>query len=337
MDTKVKTDEILPAPPSLMKAIIAGFDAVASHISLILFPLALDLLLWFGPHVKLSRIIAPVIENMSMLSGVENSPETVELIKVNQELLRVAAERFNLFSVLRTYPVGVPSLMASRLPVEAPGIQPLIWEIESFLIFLISLVALLFVGLVFGVIYYIFVSRAALNKKIDLLSVVKVWPKASIQVLVLTLILIAIFLAVTIPASCVLTALALGSSSLSRFGALLYIGLLLWLAIPLILSSHGIFANNDSAFNSVRRGIRLTRMTLPATGMFFLVVIVISQGLDILWGSPSETSWFAAIGIAGHAFVTTALLAASFVYYKEADHWVQTMIMRLRGNKTSST
>lgn len=337
METKARIDEALPAPPSLMKAIIAGFDAVAAHISLILFPLALDLILWFGPHLKVGKIFMPVIESMGSLTGFENSQETTELLQINKELLTFIVERFNVLSILRTYPVGVPSLMASRLPVEAPGIQPLTWDIDSFLILIIILGTLLLVGILIGVFYYISVSKAALYKKFDLLSNAREWPRASLQVLVLAIILLALFMAISIPASCVLTALALGSPSLSNLGALLYIGFLLWLAFPLLLSTHGIFANNDNAINSVRRSVRVTRMTLPGTGLFFLVILVISQGLDILWGSPSEKSWFAAVGVAGHAFVTTALLAASFVYYKEADHWVQTMILRLRAKSTGRT
>ena len=34
------------------------------------------------------------------------------------------------------------------------------------------------------------------------------------------------------------------------------------------------------------------------------------------------------VGIAGHAFVTTGLLAASFVYYRDAMRWVQEFLQR---------
>ena len=37
-----------------------------------------------------------------------------------------------------------------------------------------------------------------------------------------------------------------------------------------------------------------------------------------------------AVGIAGHAFITTALLAASFVYYRDMNVWLQTVFEKLQ-------
>jgi hypothetical protein len=56
--------------------------------------------------------------------------------------------------------------------------------------------------------------------------------------------------------------------------------------------------------------------------LLVLVFVVISVGLDLLWKVPPETSWLAMIGVIGHAFVATSLLATSFIYYHDADQWV---------------
>jgi hypothetical protein len=37
-------------------------------------------------------------------------------------------------------------------------------------------------------------------------------------------------------------------------------------------------------------------------------------------------------GIFGHSFVTTALLAASFIYYRDMSVWLQSVIEKLRPN-----
>ena len=81
---------------------------------------------------------------------------------------------------------------------------------------------------------------------------------------------------------------------------------------------------------SVREGIRLTRLTVISTGLLFLVIVVLNEGLDVLWRVPAEASWLTAVGVAGHGFVTTALLAASFVYYRDADLWVQDVLQRIK-------
>jgi hypothetical protein len=52
-----------------------------------------------------------------------------------------------------------------------------------------------------------------------------------------------------------------------------------------------------------------------------------------LWRLPSLDSWLTLFGIFGHSFVTTALLAGSFIYYYEMSAWVQTVLDKLRPNK----
>jgi hypothetical protein len=56
---------------------------------------------------------------------------------------------------------------------------------------------------------------------------------------------------------------------------------------------------------------------------------LVSKGLDILWDNPDEVSWLLLIGILGHAFVTTGILASSFIYYTDAIRWIREM-MKLR-------
>jgi hypothetical protein len=74
-------------------------------------------------------------------------------------------------------------------------------------------------------------------------------------------------------------------------------------------------------------------MTLPTTSLFFLSILAISEGLDILWRVPPETSWLTMIGVGGHAFITSALLAASFVYYRDADLWTQETLRLIKSQR----
>lgn len=71
------------------------------------------------------------------------------------------------------------------------------------------------------------------------------------------------------------------------------------------------------------QSIRLTNMTFFKTGLFIMLAILVNQGLNIVWQVPPESSWLMMISIIGHAFVTTGMLAASFVYYQEMIRWVE--------------
>jgi hypothetical protein len=105
----------------------------------------------------------------------------------------------------------------------------------------------------------------------------------------------------------------------------LYAGFAFWLILPLAFSPQGIFVHQYRMFDSVKASFRLIRKTLPTSVLFILAAFFLSKGLDLLWMAPGESSWLTLVGIAGHAFVTTGLLSASFVYYRDAERWMTTL------------
>ncbi|MCJ7660465.1 MAG: hypothetical protein MUO67_15060, partial [Anaerolineales bacterium] len=180
-------------------------------------------------------------------------------------------------------------------------------------------------GLLIGTLYFSVVSQAAISGKILWRQAMQRWPWASVQVLLLTIFGFFLLLATILPFSCFLSILLLSGLGFERFSfffILIFSGILLWWLLPLFFSPHGIFVNQRVMWTSVRDSIRLTRQTIPTTGLLVLVFVVISVGLDLLWKVPPETSWLAMIGVIGHAFVATSLLATSFIYYHDADQWV---------------
>lgn len=78
----------------------------------------------------------------------------------------------------------------------------------------------------------------------------------------------------------------------------------------------------------------MARFTLPTSGLFILAVFLLSTGLNYLWSVPPDDSWMVLVGIAGHAFIRTALLSASFVYYRDMNAWLQTVFEKLKQKQT---
>jgi hypothetical protein len=320
-----------PTPPSLIASLRSGFDAIANHVVVILLPLVLDLVLWLGPHIQVKTVILNVVNTLTSSPGwgtTQNSPSMEPYL----EALKEIAERLNLLSTLRSFPIGVPSLMAIRLPIEIPGGQPLFWDVTNPWA-IITLVLLFFIlGLGAGSLYFSIIAQAALTNGVRWQQALQNWPREMYQVFSLTLALALVLLIFSIPSGCVFSVLSLGGVSLGQIGILLYLGVVLWLAFPLVFTPHGIFAQHVNVLVSVRKSIRLTRMTLPTTTLLFLAVVVLNEGLNILWRLPAEDSWLMVIGMAGHAFITSALLAATFIYYRDADQWVQSMLAKIAGS-----
>ncbi len=98
----------------------------------------------------------------------------------------------------------------------------------------------------------------------------------------------------------------------------------------MIFSPHGILAYQRRMWASVIESIRLVRFSFPGTALLLLVLMVISEGLDFLWNVPADESLILLLAIAGHAFVTTSLLATSFIYYRDASRWMQRVIQQAK-------
>jgi hypothetical protein len=312
-------------PPNFISALLAGFDSISNHLLLLVLPILMDLFLWLGPRLKIGELLNRTITELSQVTGATN-PDAANLFALSQDFWKAAAERINLFSALRSYPVGIPSLMAAKLPAQAPMAFPSI-QIPSWSAVLGVWIVVSIAGLMIGTIYFLSTAQIALDGKINYQSLFQTWPWSFRQVLILTIIWLVLIIVLSIPASIVLS-LMISASIFGQIILLLIGSFVLWMLFPLIYSVHGIFVYHLKVSASVRKSIQVVQMTLPATALFFLSVIVIDQGLGLLWQIPAENSWLILIGVVGHAFVATGLLAASFIYYRDADRWIQTILKR---------
>lgn len=313
-----------PAPPRIFTALKSGFDAVTNHIALILFPIGLDILIWFAPRLRLKNLIEAWLH--VALEPIADMPELVDVMAGAEEIWALMAERFNLLITLRSYPVGVPSLMVSTLPMSFPGGEPSLLEINSVGSALLIAGLFTFLGLSVGSLYFSMVGKAALNGKIRPLRRLLEWPRVSGQIILLALVWLGLFMGVSIPVSCGISLIALTGVPIGPAAVLVFGTLMLWIIFPLLFSPHGIFVRNDNAWASIRKSIQITRLTLPNTATFFVSIMLVVQLFDMLWRIPPADSWLSLIGIVGHAFVSTGLLSASFIFYKQADEWAQSIL-----------
>lgn len=324
---KTAQAQAVPAPPSLLGSLRAGFDATANHLGLLLIPVVLDLFLWLGPHLKLDKLIDGIIAGINRQSSLA-APETAALLQMSEQYWALLAERLNLFSAFRSYPVGIPSLMIVTQPIATPLGTPASWQIASFGVALILWLFLFLLGLLLGTLYFGLVSQIILTGKSSPREVFKGVPWASFQVVKLVLYFLGFLLLMTLPFSCLASLLIVSGLPLGQLSLLVFFALAAWVMLPFIFSPHGIFLLNLPTLASIRESFRLTRATLPKTVFFFLLVLIIDEGLTMLWMVPEDYSWLTLISIVGHAFVVTGLIAASFVYYRDANRWLQRSLIQ---------
>ena len=324
--------EELPPPPGVIGSLRAGFDAVSSHVWLILLPVLLDVLLWLGPRFSVDGLVNPFFRLVfNQARTTLTSSADLQRFTDYQAAFSELIKRFNLMSLLgklQLFPVGISSLLAQTMPVETPfGSQPVV-QVSSIPGLLGLTFLFILVGWIAGGLYFRWVSGTALGGANGQTMISFSW--AILQTLILSTVWVIGLMIIIIPTMMVLTVLTLLSPALASGAILVILLFSFWLIIPLFFTPHGIFVRRQNAFHSIFTSLRMARFTLPTSGLFILCAFLLSTGLNYLWSVPTDNSWMLLVGIAGHAFITTALLAASFVYYRDMNVWLQTILEKLQ-------
>jgi hypothetical protein len=267
----------------------------------------------------------------SQMRTTMTSSTDLQRFSVYQSTFSEMVERFNLLSLigrLQTFPVGISSLLAQTMPVRTPLGSQDVLQVTS----LPGLLGLAFlftvIGWMMGGLYFRSVSGIALGEANRATMISLSW--AIVQTVLLSFIWVVGLMVILIPAMVVLTFLTLLSPLLASGILLLALFFSFWLIVPLFFTPHGIFVRRQNAFYSIFTSLRMARFTLPTSALFVLCVFLLTTGLNYLWSVPSGDSWMLLVGIAGHAFITTALLAASFVYYRDMNTWLQRVFEQLQ-------
>jgi hypothetical protein len=331
---RMKTDmnSLSERPPRLFATLVKGFNLVASKVYLILIPVAVDLALWLGPKLRVRDLFLPYL-NAFTTNMLKISPkELVETVKASNTLWNTLLEQFNLFTAIRTLPIGVPSLIARESPVTTPFGNTWLLETPSLRIGIAILGILLMVGFFLGTVYFNALSRCS-NPEPEKFEWKRLFTQYG-QTLLLFVIMIAVMIMIAIPVFILISIFTLVNAAIGQFFLMVLIFLGLWILVPLVFSPHGIFALDQKAFPSMLISMRMVRFFLPGTGMFVVVCALISEGLNLLWTVPPATSWLTLLGIGGHAFIVTALIAASFLYFREGLGWMKFNIQKMAEAKS---
>ncbi len=331
-----QTDSITISPPKLFESLTVGFNTVTNNLHLVIPPLVLDLFLWLGPHLRIRDVMMPLWEEYNRMVVQMGDQTMIEWVGQVREMYDVLLTRFNLFSMLRTYPVGVSSLLSAYSPVETPLGQAVFLETTSVGAAVGLWVLLALAGLFLGALYFQQIGRVVQPVKAGDNTALKDLFWHYLQMVSLTLITIVFMVIMLIPISLMVVFVAMINPGLVQISLFLMGLMALWLLMPLVFSPHGVFAYRLSAPASMLTSLKLVRFFLPGTGLFLLIVLLISQGMDVIWRIPPESSWLLLVGVVGHAFVSTALVSSSFVYYTGGMRWMQESLRKGTGNPTAA-
>jgi len=322
-----------PTPPiGVIDSFGKGFETVISQVALISIPLLLDLFLWLGPRLSVAELFANL---GSLLTGGEDVPaESARIIEISFNSL---AESLNLFSFLSTSPLGVPSMIVSKIGLSPLG-EGLIISITSGLTAAIVVLVVSLAGLFLGVIYFAVIAQSTLDsgKRLEDADFLEnIW-MGWVRMIGLAVGVGVAMIVFGVVVSMLAGLGALVHSSVSGLVVSLGVAVWVWALFYIAFAAHGIVMDNQTINTSIRNSLLLVRFNMPSVVGLFGLIVLLLWGLGYLWLIPPSDSWVLTIGILGHAFVATGLYASTFHFYRDRMRWT-TELQKINNDNSRTT
>jgi hypothetical protein len=322
-----KTQEEPRQPMGVLACLAAGFEIVARHPAIILMPLLLDLFLWLGPRLSLAPIFMALEQFFTTFwtAGTATMPEAQQMAQLLSQTFNELAVRYNLFTVLSPAPLfGAPTIMAAQLTVERPmGVRSEI-VVASPIVAFGWIVLLIIVGFGMNALYLRVIGRQVNTETESALpgpqSFLPLWG----GLIVLALIVLFISGILMLTGFSIAALASLLSMGVAFFILTLFFALATFVVFHLIFAIPGMVQLRRSPLRAIQESVLLTRGDFVSISFLLLLILVVSQGFNVVWSLPDPATWSNLIGIAGHAFVSTALIATLFVFYQDRLNFLPT-------------
>ena len=303
--------------PRVLKVLGDGCNLVANNAKLLILPLVLDLVLLFGPRLRIAQYFGPIFESAygQMIASV--SKAAASQLELAQTIILEFLDTINLLGMIQIFPIGVNLLNASG-GAGTPLGTAASFELRSIFQIIPVMIAMTVLAVLIGTLYYSVTAGAAAHEEKYSIGI---FGKQLLNTVLFYLALIILLAVLFIPVSCMMTFSFMAVPFLYQIVMILLIAAGCWVIIPLFYIPHGIFVKHLDLTQAVKESIGLSSWSGPITIRFMLFSIVISMGLDLIWAIPEQNSWLILFSIFGHAFVSTALLTASFLLFLELEQW----------------
>jgi hypothetical protein len=208
--------------------------------------------------------------------------------------------------------------MSGAMPEKTPLSAP-VYELEGMALWLAIMVALTIVGLLLAALYLSLIGLAMKSDEERPAGVVAFGVAvflSTVRLFGLGIIFLVILCMVWLPLLPI--AFLVGILAGSLFVVVMLAGFVL-VVTYMSLSVPGIVFNGRPLLRAVLESVRLVHGNALQTTNLLLVVVLLGSGTNLLWQLADNGSWLTLVSIAGHAFISTALASAIFVFYR--DRW----------------
>ncbi|MCO5186536.1 MAG: hypothetical protein M9928_22035 [Anaerolineae bacterium] len=310
-----KRDQSQPLP-GIVETLKIGFEITTRNMWLLLFPMVLDVFLWIGPRLSPGQLVGEWLVWWQQQATALQSAETANLVQPEVfDSLAGIANQYNVMSQMSLPFLGIPSLMGSLAPETTP-LAATTFEISSASALLNQLLVLSLLGLIGSGIFYGFLGFVVRGEG-DWSAFGRKLPHTVVRLIGLAFLLLGLIVLLYIPIALVGATLAILSPALLTVAILVAFVVIFWLLLYMGFTLQGIFLDYRPIFNSIRHSIRFVRSNAAAALPLLILVYLINNVLNLVWLSADSGNWLTLISIFGHAFISTALIVSTFVFYHD--------------------
>jgi hypothetical protein len=305
--------------PGLGETLKLGFEFTSRRMWLLVLPIVVDVFFWLGPRLSLGNLAQEWITWWQAQLDVLGSAETAALVQPElfDQVVDITTQ-FNLMSQLSVPFLGIPTLMGGIVPEKTP-IMPQVTQIATAssllnILLVISIAGLIVSGIYFGLIAY------AVRGDGDRHRFGRKLPKQTARLIGLAIALLLLIMILYIPVTLVSAVLALLSPALLSAAVLVTIVAIFWLLLFLGFTLPGLFIDDLPILKSVRNSVRFVRFHMNTALPLLILIYIINSVMSLVWLSADNGSWLTFVSIFGHAFVSTALVVATFIFYRDRHY-----------------
>ena len=306
----------LPASPvGIIESLTSGFEVVATHLYILLLPLAIDLFLWMGPRFTLRPFWAGLEQAFASAEG-DNKDAMVQLVRILHAQAQAAPNRY--------LPVLLPpTLYGGRQSVSLPfDFKPLV--IQTPFGVLIGVVLALLGGFVLCEIYLGWIAACVVGEPLSVWRAVRRYLSVAVQTMLagtgIVLIGLASFFAITV-VFVILQALGVDPSVAQSLFILFILIIMFMFVFPacimLMFTIHSMFLNGRNIIAAMWDSIRVVQWNMLPTTILLILVVGIYLAMNTVWALADRGTWLALAAIGGNSFIAAGLIAATFVYFRD--------------------
>lgn len=313
---ETRTQKVEQKPLGVLDTLVSGFELIWLNPWIPLVPITLDVFLWLGPQVRARPIFQQIITILSRLTLAHASAETLQDIELLKGALQTIGDTLNMFSILA---IGMPSVIGWQAPpVTLSRFELVIGEP----ILLLTMILGLLIGAVLVAAMYLELTACPIRNDAVAPSFFARWLRAGVDLLLLALLVLTGVSLLLIPMTVVVGTLSVASQALGSFLLLCGMMLIFWAMLYLVFAVPAIFVSRVNAPQALINSVSIFRFDFWSAIRLVLVVYLLRSGFAIVWEWFATNVWGVIFVVIVNAFLSSALIAAEMIFYKDRIAWV---------------